>query len=122
MGDIHENFSNLNLNFKSQNVRSLNISTLSLSTQEKIFAITKSNEDIIFLCDTRLNEDIQHSANNDVRKKLQMLGYDLVTNSKTSLRGVCILLKRSLSYTLIDSYRDHDNNIILLKLCTVLVQ
>ncbi len=51
-----------NFSFKSQNVRSLNVSTRSTLTTEKIYAITQSKEDIIFICDTRLNEEHQKPA------------------------------------------------------------
>ena len=63
--DIRETSFNdgiFNLTFKSQNVRSLNVSTRSTLTTEKIYAITQSKEDIIFICDTRLNEEHQKPA------------------------------------------------------------
>ena len=116
--DIRETSFNdgiFNLTFKSQNVRSLNVSTRNTLTTEKIYAITQSKEDIIFICDTRLNEEQQKPAINDIKKKLFILGYDIIVNSKTSLRGVCILYKKSLNLEVLDILRDEDNNLILCK-------
>ncbi len=45
----------LDLNFSIQNVRSLNIATKNLITDQKLLAITKLGSDIIFLADLRLN-------------------------------------------------------------------
>ena len=56
------NIHNLDLNFSTQNVRSLNISTKNIITEQKILAIVKGGNDIIFLSDLRLNSRIQHVA------------------------------------------------------------
>jgi hypothetical protein len=57
-----------NLSFASQNLRSLNISTKNRITRDKIFAITREKQDIILLCDLKLNSNIQKAAGHDVEK------------------------------------------------------
>jgi hypothetical protein len=57
-----------NFSFASQNLRSLNISTKNNITKEKIYAVTKENADIIFICDLKLNSTIQKAAVHDVEK------------------------------------------------------
>ncbi len=62
------------LSFSCQNVLSLNISTKSSKTDLKIHAVTKSNHDVVILCDTRLNSLKQKAAVHDLSKKFRLKG------------------------------------------------
>ena len=88
------------ITFKSQNVRSFNISNTSKSTELKMLSLIKEKDDIIFVSDTRLNTDIQKSALNNLEKKLLFGGYDCFFYSETSNRGTGILIKNKLNYTI----------------------
>jgi len=76
----------------------LNISTKTDATEKKILYVTKNNDDLIFLSDTRLNSNVQKAAMHDLQKKLQMRGYKFEANSKTSSRGVMILISNKLDF------------------------
>jgi hypothetical protein len=91
----------LDLNFVTQNVRSLNISTKNIFTEQKILAITNSGADIIFLSDLRLNSYKQIDACKDIAKKFFLRGYKLLHNSVTSSRGVGILINRKVSENIV---------------------
>ena len=82
----------LNLSFSCQNVRSMNISTKNDITTQKILSICSLKRDFIFLSDLRINSTKQHSAVHDLEKTFLFNGYNFVHNSKTSLRGVGILI------------------------------
>ena len=81
---------------------------------QKLNAITKTKCDIIFICDIRLNTYQQNYAIHDLTKNITFKGYDFFYNSKRASRGVGILLKKSLSYTVNNSIADYDDNYLLL--------
>ena len=108
---FHPNFS-----FASQNLRSLNISTKNKITKEKIYAVTKENADIIFICDLKLNSSIQKAAVHDVEKYFFLNGYKLYHNSRNNTRGVGILIHRKNQHTVTNRMEDLDGNIIVLEL------
>jgi hypothetical protein len=82
------------LNISTQNVRSLNISTKNIITDQKILAVVGLCSDIIFLSDLRLNSLKQSVACKDITKRFQLLGYKFIHNSPHSNRGVGILIKK----------------------------
>jgi len=90
--------------------------TKNVITEQKIFAITRDNSDIIFLSDLRLNSIKQVSACKEICKTLYFRGYKFIHNSPTSLRGVGILIKKEVfdSSTIFSTIRDRDGNYILL--------
>ncbi len=100
----------------SQNVRSLNVSTKSDETNKKLFCITEKKSDIILLSDIRLNSGTNHAAVHNVTKICLLHGYKFIHNSTYSSRGVGILIKRSLNYSLIDQKKDDEGNFLLLKI------
>ena len=102
--------------FKSQNVRSFNISTTNKTTELKMLSIIKEKDDIIFISDTRLNAEIKKSALNSLEKKLLFGGYDCFFNSEPSKRGTGILIKNKLNYTIINKECDLGGNFILIKI------
>ena len=81
------------INFASQNALSLNISTKSKKTEQKVFSITSGKEDLIFISDIRLNSVKQNFSIHDLEKKFNFRGYDFFYNSKGSSRGVGIVTK-----------------------------
>ncbi len=104
------------LTFKCQNVNSMNISTRNPITLQKVLAIVKSKDDIIFLNDLRLNIDSQKSGAKDLEKKFNLIGYNCFFNSKSSARGVGVLISKKIAYTVITIDIDTKSNIILVKL------
>ncbi len=105
-----------NLSFMCQNVLSLNVSTKSSKTDLKILAITKGNQDIIILCDTRLNSSKQKAAIHDLTKKFRLRGYDFIHNSKSSSRGVAILIKKNLLWEIHRRIDDYGDNYLVLSI------
>jgi hypothetical protein len=106
----------LDLNFSIQNVRSLNISTKNIITDQKILAVVRLGSDIIFLSDTRLNSNKQCVPCKEIVKRFYLLGYKFIHNSPLSNRGVGILLKKKTldNLTIVNTVRDLEGNYILL--------
>jgi hypothetical protein len=102
----------LDLNFSIQNVRSLNISTKNIITEQKILAITNAGADIIFLSDLHLNSYKQIDACKELSKNFFLRGYKFFHNSVTSSRGVGILLNRKVAenIVIINIVRDTECN------------
>jgi exonuclease III len=98
----------------SQNVQSLNISSLCKKTSKKIFSVTREKDEIIFLSDIRLNSDKQVVATMDIEKRFGFRGYKFIHNSTTSSRGVGILISNKLKANIHNTYRDLDCNILIL--------
>ena len=102
------------LNFSSQNVRSLNISTKNSVMDQKLYSITKNKDDIIFLCDLRLNSPHQVAGMNDLNKKFGFYGYKLYHHSRKSSRGVGILISKKVDHQVHGTKTDAGDNFILL--------
>jgi exonuclease III len=105
----------LNISILAQNCQSLNISTKSTKTSQKILAITKTNSDIVFLSDVRLNTRAQIHGLEDLKKKLKFTNYNLIHNSPNSSRGTAILIKKTVQLQIISEHRDNRGNILGLK-------
>jgi exonuclease III len=83
----------------------------------KVMALIKKRDDIIFLSDVRLNTDKQSSAIHDLKKVFFNECYDFHYSSKTSSRGVGILISRKIDYRILDCKKDvNEQNFLLLKL------
>ncbi len=95
---------------------SLNLSKPGKKTHSKLVTVTRNGPDIIFLSDTRLNSDTQIAGVNYVEKKCKFLGYTVYHNSHLNSRGTAILITNKLNFTIVDSYKDDECNIILLKI------
>jgi hypothetical protein len=108
----------MNLKVICQNCQSLNVSTKNRKTLQKIVALTKTNADIILLSDTRLNYLIQKAAVNDIRKKLEFAGYNFWFNSPFASRGVSILIKKNLGFTVSTINSDRTGNILAIEFNT----
>ncbi len=102
------------LTITAQNCLSLNISSKNNKTDLKILALTKGLNDIVLVSDIRLNSIKQSAALHDLEKKFLLKGYNFIYNSKSSSRGVGILLKSSLVYTIHNTLHDYDDNYLLL--------
>jgi hypothetical protein len=76
------------ITFLTQNVQSLNISTMCKRTSKKIFSITREKDDVIFLCDTRLNSEKQISAINVISRKDSRLGVMTYSSTPKLTQGV----------------------------------
>ena len=68
------------------------MSTINETTEQKIKCVTRAKADITFLCDTRLNSEVQIAGVNNLTKKFKFLGYD----SKGLNRGTGILISSKL--------------------------
>jgi exonuclease III len=99
-----------NLNFSAQNCNSLNVSTNCPKQVKKVAAILALQTSIIFLSDLRLNTDVVPFNN------LFFPRYSFFHNSKSSKRGVGILINNQLKFSIISEHRDEENNILGLKL------
>jgi exonuclease III len=100
----------LGLTFAAQNCNSLNMISSSKNQDLKISAICEYKADIIFLSDTHLK-----GRDNTVMEKLK-LGYKMHHNSTTNSRGVAILFSNRLDTEILDTVRDTDENILLLRI------
>jgi hypothetical protein len=85
---------------------------------KKVTTIADYNTSIIFLSDLRLNNnpninDITNGFlyNNSGR-------YEFIFHSTLNRRGVGILINKSLNYSILDTYRDDQENILGIK-CTI---
>jgi len=100
----------INLTFSAQNCNSLNVSSLAKNTHLKVTNICNNKTDIIFLSDTRIGDKgnrLEH---------LFKMQYKLISNSKMSKRGVCILIKNNINITVDEEFRDVNENILLIKI------
>jgi exonuclease III len=115
----HENFNVKNLSglsFLIQNVDSMNLSTFKndgtiRTFQRKMNAILNIKADIIMLCDTRCK-----NKSNIIENYVQCTefgNYKIITNSQLSKRGVALLYKDSLDFTITDFYKSDCQNILL---------
>jgi exonuclease III len=106
----------IDLNFCTQNVRSLNIASKNIITEQKIHAVTKNGCDIVFLSDLRLNSLKQIVACKEISQKFYFRGYKFIHNSPVSSRGVGILVKRTVleKVSIVNTVRDTDGNYILI--------
>ena len=83
---------------------------------QKLYNITKNKDDIIFLCDLRLNSPNQVAGMNDLNKKLCFYGYTLYHHSQKSSRGVGVLISKKVDYLIHGTRTDAGDNFILLDL------
>ena len=118
MNKIIDDFKNLR--FLSQNVNSLNISTVFKTSNtlnkfsQKLEAILTTKADIIFLQDIRLKNNFT-----TFKKYLNFNPhnpYDSYINSTLSNRGVAILINKRVNYSILDTIHSACNNYILMKL------
>jgi exonuclease III len=108
---VTNNLKNIShLTFSTQNCNSLNISTNCPKQGKKIAAILALQTTIIFLSDIRLN------TNNVPFNNFFSPRYDMIHNSTENRRGVGILISRTLQYTLLNEYRDNNNNVLALRI------
>ncbi len=93
------------VSFSSINCNSLNMSSLGTDNHLlKIYGIASLNSDIIFLSDIRLGNASGTSNISAVNKSFRCnpyCAYRLIANSKLSKRGVGILIKNSISFSVL---------------------
>jgi exonuclease III len=94
----------------AQNCNSLNVVSSIKNQDLKISAITGYQSDIIFLSDVRFNGREQA-----VCDKLKPW-YNIIYNSTKNSRGVAILIRKQLEHEVLETIRDTQENIILLKI------
>ncbi len=109
------NLSNMlcNISIAAQNCNSLNISTSCPKQLKKLYSIAELGTDIIFLSDLRLNNnvnnirDLENSFLSCNKKQ-----YVLFQNSTKNSRGTGILIAQNSGITVIDEFRDANENIL----------
>ncbi len=84
----------------TQNVQSLNISSMCKKTSKKIFSVTWERDEIVLLSDIRLNSSKQVAATMDIEKRFGFRGYKFIHNSTSNSRGVGILISNKLQATI----------------------
>jgi hypothetical protein len=105
---------NLNTSFQIQNVRSLNLSLGIDITREKIRALTHKSDDIIFIINTQVGK---HKSTVE-REFLTCKNRPYMTyfNSNSSrAAGVGIAIKLTADIEVLDTGRDNDDRILILK-------
>jgi exonuclease III len=100
----------LQVSFSSQNCNSLNVSTSLRGQASKIVSISDLNTDIIFLCDTRLNG--KHLNIIDSFR----LRYHFYYNSSMNKRGVAVLIRNGIDFSVLEEVRDAQENALLLRI------
>jgi exonuclease III len=104
------------VSISSINCNSLNMSSLGMDNHLlKIHGIVSLNSDIIFLSDIRLCNNTGTSNLNLINNSFRCnpyCAYRLIANSKMSRRGVGILIKNSIPYSVLREYRDESDNIL----------
>ena len=98
----------LNVILSIQNCNSLNVSSLNRNTYMKTTAISNLGADIVFLSDIRLNH--RHKKIVDIFRT----DYKFFFNSTRAKRGVGMLIKNNIDITVIDTFQDVDENILLM--------
>ena len=107
------------ITFSSINCSSLNMSALSSSHHKLIlYSITKLKSDFIFLSDIRLGSKSLIGNSIAILERTFLVNpycaYTLYANSSHSSRGAGILVKKSLSISVLAEARDEDQNILAL--------
>ena len=91
----------LNLTISTQNCNSLNVSASAKNTKMKVASIINLNSDVILLSDTRLGNKAR-------------LRYKLFHHSRQAKRGVAILIRNELDFTVDKIIKDTEENCIFL--------
>ena len=96
-------------------MRSLNTSTKNEVTFKKLVAVTQNKDDIVLMCDLRLNSAKNKTVTHDVEKMCFGLGYNSYFHSTLPSRGVGILIKIGTDCKIINTIRDdlNDNFILI---------
>jgi len=81
-------------------------------------ALTSTGSDILFLSDIRISDrtcllKVQQSFNSNPNKS-----YQFIANSTKNSRGTAILVSYKLEFTILEEYRDEEENILGL-LCSI---
>jgi hypothetical protein len=104
------------ISYAAINCNSLNMSTLgSYNHLLKIHGIVSLKTDIIFLSDIRLcnsSGSSNISAVTESFRRNPYCAYRLISHSNANKRGVGILIKHTLSFTVLDEYRDEEDNVL----------
>jgi len=107
------------ISISSVNCNSLNMSSVTKTLHlRKIYGIVKLKTDIILLSDIRLcnksgESDLKSLAN--TLKINPYCSYNITHNSRKNSRGVAILTKSNLDFSVLQKEDDEDNNLILVK-------
>jgi exonuclease III len=104
------------ISYAAINCNSLNMSTLGSDNHLlKIHGIVSLKTDVIFLSDIRLCNSSGTSNINAVTESFRCnpyCAYRFISHSNSNKRGVGILIKHTLSFSVLDEYRDEDDNIL----------
>jgi exonuclease III len=105
------------LSFAIQNCNSLGLSVSTANFDMKLAAIVLSKADVILLSDTRVISLKGVSSTQRIRNSLRdckLCSYSVRFNSNSNSRGVAILIKNALQYSIIKEYRDDSENVYII--------
>jgi hypothetical protein len=104
------------LSYAALNCNSLNMSTLGSDNHLlKIHGIVSLKTDIIFLSDIRLCNSSGSSNISAVTESFRCnpyCAYRFISHSNNNKRGVGILIKHTLPFTVLAEFRDEDDNVL----------
>jgi exonuclease III len=100
------------ITFFSQNCNSLNLSTCCQKQIKKLFSIVSCGSDIILLSNVRLGNGAAIPDQINTFRYNKYGQYDFYHNSTQNRRGVGILIKHNLNYSIEFEYRDNSENIL----------
>lgn len=108
--------SNFSLSIGSLNVNSFNVSTINNRNSKsylKVVGATRGKHDVIFLSDCRLKDKVD-----DINRLMGLnmnASYKLYSNSNRDSRGVAIAIKRNIVHEIVETHKDIEQNILLMK-------
>jgi exonuclease III len=108
------------ITFASVNCNSLNMSSIgSLNHLLKVYGVTSLKADIVFLSDIRLCNQAGISNISELNSSFRTnphCSYRFFHNSHSNKRGVGILIKHTINFSVLAEERDEDDNILGLKI------
>jgi exonuclease III len=123
LGTVNMQVANSNvpkITFASINCNSLNMSSIgNMNHLLKVYGVTSLKSDIIFLSDIRLCNQAGASNISELNNSFRTnphCSYKFFHNSHSNKRGVGILIKHTINFSVLAEERDEEDNILCLKI------
>jgi exonuclease III len=113
-----ENQKSFNFSIKSLNCNSLSIGCSSENYDLIMDAVCNLGGDIIFLSDIRMGQLNNTSASTKIQTTLlksKLRNHEFLYNSSMNKRGVAILINKNIQTEIIETFKDQQENILLIK-------
>jgi exonuclease III len=124
----------MNQSFPEITISAINCNSLNLASRGqlnqklKIYGICKLRTDVVLLSDVRMSNRHGVTDSKYVRESFRInpyCSYSVIHNSTKNKRGVAILIKNSIPFTVDDARADPDENFLACRLqikgCTVII-